>query len=307
MRVSLSTANSDFWVYSSLQNKTQLEGHNFYTVNPDHIKKSYIFITGYNGASDYDAVGRVYTEKVTIGGLTAEQAVGAAVAVSQHQLNTKRRDGMVGLGDKTLNTIQPDSQNTFIDNVKSQLAKKVFAITTKITGSIFDFGFIDPKKYTGSIAWVDNFFEENWSAYGFYGSGFSVGPSNVNITPRKMNIHLDSASTVTYVDPDIITSFYGKIKGAKFDNDRQYWTIPCNSNPPDFTVVIGGQKFVTPGCHLISINIDDSHKMCIGGLQNIGGGVDFSLFGINWFRGKYVVFDVSSDKVKLGFAKEAGQ
>lgn len=62
LRASIGTAAADFWVYSSLQPKDQLKGHNYYDVNPAHLKVGSNYSIGYNGATA-DSEGLVYTEE----------------------------------------------------------------------------------------------------------------------------------------------------------------------------------------------------------------------------------------------------
>ena len=50
------------WVFSSLQPKDQLKGHDYYTVNPANRKEGYKLYSGYDGGSQ-SVEGLVYTEK----------------------------------------------------------------------------------------------------------------------------------------------------------------------------------------------------------------------------------------------------
>lgn len=212
-------------------------------------------------------------------------------------------DGFLGLGPTEYNFLgDMGTENTWFVNALPQLAKPVFAVAHTKGHGVFEFGFINQKKISGAITWVDNVLEDYWAAYSFYGEGWSVGDQHAKTAPRKMNIHLNSGTDVSFTDPDIVKEWYSHIPGA-VTKDEQGYTIPCNSKPPGWTVVIGGRKFFTPGCQLISQPVDDAGKICLGGLQNIGGGVDFHLFGTNFFKGKYVIHDFTNPKkVKLGFA-----
>jgi aspergillopepsin I len=52
--------------------------------------------------------------------------------------------------------VSPNPQKTFFDNVKSSLAKPLFAATLKHNApGTYDFGFIDSSRYTGKIAYTD--------------------------------------------------------------------------------------------------------------------------------------------------------
>ncbi|ENI02024.1 hypothetical protein COCC4DRAFT_146565 [Bipolaris maydis ATCC 48331] len=305
-RSSIGTAAADFWCHSSAQPTEQNVGYTYYEINPAHQKVGSNYSIGYNGAQA-DSYGNVYVEDVTIGGITTKQAFGAASGLSQTFLSDPDLDCMVGIGNSTYNSIVPEYENNFFDNIMKQLVKPVFAYAQKKGGAVFDFGFFDQNQYTGKVAWVDNAPEDGWPAYAFYGEGFSLFDPNAKVTPRKMNIHLDASTTLSYTDPDIVTAWYKSVPGSQYDDDQQMHSIPCNSKPGGFTIVIGGQKFFTPGDQLVSIPLDDEGKTCLGGLQNIGGGVDFSLFGMTWLKGKYIMHDFANPKaVRLGFAMQPG-
>lgn len=71
-------------------------------------------------------------------------------------------------------TVQPESQSTFFDNVQSNLASPVFCADLKYEApGVYDFGFIDSSKHTGSVTYtpVDN----SQGFWGFTASGYAVG------------------------------------------------------------------------------------------------------------------------------------
>lgn len=69
------------------------------------------------------------------------QAVEAATSVSAAFTEDTDNDGLVGLAFSDLNTVSPDSQLTFFDNVKSTLVEPLFAadLVYHAAGS-YDFG-----------------------------------------------------------------------------------------------------------------------------------------------------------------------
>ncbi|EUC28524.1 hypothetical protein COCCADRAFT_9125 [Bipolaris zeicola 26-R-13] len=299
------TSVSDTWVYSSAMPKNQTSGHTLYDLNPAH-KTPGNFTIGYDGANAQVA-GDLYVEPITVGGITAKTTFGAATQAISDFTDDTDADGFLGLGPMEYNFLGDlGTHKTWFREALPQLAKPVFSVVHTKGHGVFEFGFINTKKINGAITWVDNVLEDYWAAYSFYGDGWSVGDKNAKTSPRKMNIHLNSGTDVSFTDPDIVKEWYSKIPGA-VTKDEQGYTIPCNSKPPGWTVVIGGRKFFTPGCQLISQPMDDEGKICLGGLQNIGGGVDFSLFGINFFKGKTIIHDFTNPKkVKLGFALQPG-
>jgi hypothetical protein len=131
-------------VFSSLQARTQLTGHDYYTVDSSKAKSGYTWKISYGDGSG--AAGKVYADKVTVGGVTAtSQAVEAATSVSATFAQDVDNDGLLGLAQSSINTVSPVQQKTFFDNVKSSLAKPLFAVTLKYhAAGTYDFGMLNP-------------------------------------------------------------------------------------------------------------------------------------------------------------------
>lgn len=113
-----------------------------------------------------------------MGGVTANsQAVEAAKQISQQFTQDVNNDGLLGLAFSSINTVQPKTQTTFFDTVKSQLDSPLFAVTLKhkAPGS-YDFGFIDKSKYTGSLTYAD--VDNSQGFWGFTADGYKVGSSS---------------------------------------------------------------------------------------------------------------------------------
>ena len=94
------------------------------------------------------AQGLVYADKVVIGGATAtSQAVQAATSISSEFIS-EHSDGLLGLGFGSSNTIKPEKQPTFFENIMPSLEQPLFTVSLKKnTSGTYDFGFIDPDKY----------------------------------------------------------------------------------------------------------------------------------------------------------------
>jgi Eukaryotic aspartyl protease len=103
------------------------------------------------------AAGQVFTDKVTIGGLTVQnQSVQVATKLSGSFTSDNHRDGMLGLAFIRRNTIGPKKQPNWFDNVRPQLAKPLF--TCSLDGFSFGSGpFHEAKVFgivdTGSSLW----------------------------------------------------------------------------------------------------------------------------------------------------------
>jgi aspergillopepsin I len=153
MSLDFDTGSSDLWVFSNQLPSTQLAGHAVYNTGNNGTGKEMPGSTwkiSYGDGSG--AEGLVYADKVVIGGATATaQAIEAATSIST-EFMTENADGLMGLGFGTFNTIRPQPQPTFFESIKNSLQQPVFAVSLKKNASgTYDFGFIDPNKYTVSI------------------------------------------------------------------------------------------------------------------------------------------------------------
>ncbi|CAE7199664.1 hypothetical protein PTNB73_06219 [Pyrenophora teres f. teres] len=305
LHVEISTATAEFWVFSSLQPKSDLKHHSFYEVNPAHEKKGYTFDASYSGNASYLS-GKVYTEKIKLGDITTTQEIGAATSVYEGFVGSSS-DGLVGIGFGYTNSIEPERSLTFFETIMPQLSKKQFSVALRHgCPSSYDFGEVSPRKMASPFVYVPVEDDNEWGAWRFYGDGFAVGSKPV--TKRRMLIHLTTSSSISFTDPDIVADYWSQVTGSKFDDDQDMYVFPCIAkNLPDVTFIFSGSRQVIPGKYMnLGFVDDDDKKYCYGGLQKIGGGVDFSLLGTNLFKDKYVLHDMNDEKkLRLGFAKLA--
>lgn len=300
LQLDLDTGSADLWVFSSLQASSQLVGHDYYRVNPANKLEGESWSILYGDGSG--ASGTVYADKAVVGGVTAtSQAIGAATSVSaafQRDIDT---DGLLGLSFSSLNTIRPTPQKTWIDNVKDSLEQPLFAVALKYhAAGTYDFGFIDKSKYTGDIAWVD--VDDTNGFWQFNSTGYAVGQGE----EIKGNIDAiaDTATTLIYLPPAIVTAYYSKVVGAQIPRSVGGWAFPCNSTLPDFSVTIGGQKQTLPGKHINYQPLDIGSPTCFGGIQR-NDGLPFGIFGDVFLKSKYVVHEMGAIP-RIGFAQQVG-
>ena len=82
---------------------------------------------------------------MTVGTTTVKnQAVELAQYVSDQFLQDINNDGLLGLAFSSINTVRPEQQLTFFDNVKSSLSAPLFAVDLKKgEAGTYAFGTID--------------------------------------------------------------------------------------------------------------------------------------------------------------------
>jgi hypothetical protein len=293
------TGSADLWVFSSLQASTQLSGHDYYQANPSKVKSGYSWRISYGDGSG--ASGKVYADKVTIGGVTAtSQAVEAAASVSAQFSQDRDTDGLVGFAFSDINTVSPVPQNTWFDTVKSSLAKPLFAVNLKYhAAGTYDFGYIDSAKYTGPITYVN--VDNSQGFWGFSASGYTVGSGAA--TRRAISGIVDTGTTLIYIEAAIARAYYSQVSGATVSDSDGGYVFPCSAKLPDFSITVGGVPQVVPGKYINYAPASGS--LCFGGIQT-NEGVGLNIFGDIFLKSKYVIHDVSTGSPRLGFAQQKG-
>lgn len=299
LHLDFDTGSADLWVFSSLQAQSALTGHDYYKVDASKAKAGYTWKISYGDGSG--ASGKVYADKVVVGGVTAtSQAVEAATAVSAQFSQDVDNDGLLGLAMSSINTVKPQQQTTFFDTVRSQLAKPVFAVQLKYhAAGAYDFGFIDTAKYTGPITYVNADVSQGF--WGFSGTAYSVGTTTASASISGI---VDTGTSLLYIDPAIVKAYYATVTGSKNDSTQGGYTVPCKATLPDFSITIGGVKQVVPGKYINYAPIDTSGTTCFGGIQT-NADIGITILGDVFIKSKYIIHEMGSTP-RLGFAQQAG-
>ncbi|OQE16136.1 hypothetical protein PENSTE_c025G08130 [Penicillium steckii] len=295
LNLDFDTGSADLWVFSTELSTSEQSGHAVY--NPS---KSGTKLSGASWDISYGdgsgASGDVYKDTVVVGGVTAsKQAVEAAKQISSQFQQDTDNDGLLGLAFSSINTVSPTPQKTFFDNVKNSLDEPLFAVALKHAApGVYDFGFIDSSKYTGSIHYTD--VDSSQGFWSFSVDSYQVGSKS----GAGFDGIADTGTTLLLLDDSVVSAYYAQVDGAQNDESVGGYVFDCSADLPDFSVKIGSYTATVPGS---LINYGDSGAgSCLGGIQS-NTGIGFSIFGDIFLKSQYVVFDASGPK--LGFAPQA--
>jgi aspergillopepsin I len=259
--------------------------------------KGHTWLIAYGDLSG--AYGEVYVDRVSIENLTVpKQAVGVATSVSRTFVQDGEVDGLLGLGFTLLNSITPNPQKTWFDNIRANLSAPLFATALRRRrAGAYDFGYIDSAKYVGNITWTDVDGEDGFWDFGV--SGFAVGGKIVS----KMTLRAiaDTGTSLWYLPKPIADAYWARVPTARYSALQAGWIFRCTSKLPDMSVTVSGRVITVPG---INMNYQTLMLgMCYGGIQRETG-LETSVFGDVFLKGLYVIHEQSLDgNPRLGFAK----
>jgi hypothetical protein len=133
VNLNFDTGSSDLWVFSNETPITQVRGQAIVDIRNSTTAKR---VTGASWEVRYgdgsNSRGNVYTDTVTIGGITVEnQAIESATQVSPSFTRNAAQSGLVGLAFGIINTVKPAAQKTFFENALENLALPLFTANLK--------------------------------------------------------------------------------------------------------------------------------------------------------------------------------
>lgn len=250
LNLDFDTGSADLWVFSSELSSSEQSGHEIYNPSQSSTAQQVSGATwniSYGDGSG--ASGNVYTDDVTIGGVTVTgQDVELAQQVSSQFVQDTQNDGLVGLAFSSINTVTPNQATTFFDTAQNEgvLSQNVFtADLKKGAPGTYNFGYIDNSAYTGSITYtpVDN----SQGFWGFTADGYSVGG---NAQSESIQGIADTGTTLLLLPDDVVSNYYGQVSGAQNDSSQGGYVFDCGASLPDLAISIGGTDFTVPGSYI---------------------------------------------------------
>ncbi|MCJ1287746.1 hypothetical protein MMC26_007098 [Xylographa opegraphella] len=302
LMVDFDTGSSDLWVFNTQLSAAEIQKHS--TFDP---KKSSTFklLKGESYSISYGdgsmSAGVVGADTVNIGGATVtSQAVELPTAVSGGFVSDFSSNGLLGLAMSSLNTVKPNQQMTFFDNIRGSLALPVFTANLKHNATgFYEFGKIDTTQYTGSINYTP--IDTSTGFWQFSSNRFSVGNGQVQQNTEGNPAIADTGTSLLLVDDPVIQGYYSHVEGAQFDENQGGITFPCDAALPDLHLALGPSYMATLSGDLMRF-ATVGNNVCFGSMQwNQGGNVQ--ILGDIMFKSQFVVFN--NGDATIGFAPHA--
>ncbi|KAK0621950.1 penicillopepsin [Bombardia bombarda] len=298
LNLDFDSGSSDLWVFNTQLSAKSTTGHQVYDPTQSSTFK---MIQGAKFSISYGdgsgAAGNVGTDTVEIGGVVVEnQAVELATAVSASFVQDVQNNGLLGLAFSQLNTVKPQQQKTFFDNVLPSLAEPVFtADLRKDAAGAYEFGRIDTTKFTGDMAWIPvNTTNGFWQ---FATSGFAVDGGAVAATATAQAI-ADTGTTLMLVSQEVADGYYSQVEGAVNNEQVGGFIFPCDAVLPDLQVDVGGIYTATiKGDDINFAPVQDN--TCFGGVQPTTS--ELQIWGDIFFKSQFVAFNAGNNT--LGMAQ----
>ncbi|GJE96864.1 aspartic protease [Phanerochaete sordida] len=294
--VDFDTGSSDLWVPSSSCTSSTCKSKNKYTASSSSTssKKSGSFSIEYGDGSTVS--GPVYTNSVTVAGLTAKNQYFSPVTTLSSSFSGDPIDGILGLAYPAISNLgQEPFFNTLID--QGTVSEGVFGFKLASSGSTLFLGGTDTSKYTGSIEYhsIDQ-------STGFWQATGAKSVAGSKTPNTNFETIIDSGTTIMYGPPSAVKTFYAAIPGsAVYDSSQGYYSYPCNS-PPTVGFSWGGKTWPVTSANFNLGTTEDGSSQCVGALagQDLGLGNSVWLLGDSFMKNVYTAF--SFDQNAVGFA-----
>jgi len=316
LNLDFDTGSSDLWVWSTELPASTLESGSSHNIFDSSKSSTWQTSSGSTWQIQYGdgstASGDVGTDSVNVGGIVVQsQAVELAKTLSS-SFASGPGDGLLGLAWPNINTVQPQSVATPVENMISQSdipsdaqlftaylgsvgvasasgnSSSTASGSTTDSTSFYTFGFID-QDYSNGQAPAYTPVDNSQGFWMFDSASAQVGSQTVNRSGNKAIA--DTGTTLCLVSDDLCQAIYGAIPGAQQNSQQQGWVFPTDtdlSSLPQIQVAGGDNLFTINPEELPFEDLGDGTYY--GGIQSRGS-QDFDIFGDVFLRSVYAVFD----------------
>ncbi|KAF7513064.1 hypothetical protein GJ744_011330 [Endocarpon pusillum] len=304
------SGSSDMWVFNTGLPARSQQGHTLYDPSKSYTSaplQGSTFNISYGDGSF--SRGPVVTDTVDVGGATVEkQAIGIPNTVSRSFTEDVNSNGLVGLGFSKINTIKPERQKTFFDNIQPKLSQPVWTASLRAgEAGAYEFGNIDRSLFQGELAMVP--VDTTRGFWQFNSAQFAVGDSAPQTASTGSGTAIaDTGTSLMLMDDEIVEAYYAAVDGARLRPEVGGFTFPCASPLPDLKVAVGDSYMATVSGKLMNFaqagtDTESGETVCFGGVQS-NRQAPLQIFGDVFFKSQFVVFN-GAEPPSLGLAPHA--
>ncbi|RPD62876.1 protease [Lentinus tigrinus ALCF2SS1-6] len=295
--IDFDTGSSDLWIPSS-HCSSCAQSHNVYNASQSSTSKLMNGTFSIRYADNSTSSGPIYTDTVTVGGVTVTGQSLSAVTNESSQFLQEPFDGILGLAWPAISNL--NSSPFFLTALNQNAAKEgAFAFKLASNGSELFIGGTNPELFSGEIEYHPIVSQKYWQI----GNG-SVSVNGTSVSSGLKTI-VDSGTTLMGAEPRVVDEFYSHINGSyQYPQLGGYWAFPCDATP-ELSFNWGGKDWkIDPSSFNLGGTGFNPDK-CVGALVgiNLGMGDDVWLLGDTFMKNVYTVFSV--DKESVGFAELA--
>ncbi|KIL56219.1 hypothetical protein M378DRAFT_194361 [Amanita muscaria Koide BX008] len=289
--IDFDTGSADLWASSCTDSACSAKNKYNAGSSSTSQPKSGFFSIIYVGSSQVS--GPVYTETVTVAGITAKGQYFSPVTTMSGDFATGQFDGVLGLAFPALSNL---NQNPFFNTAFSQgaVASNSFGFKLAASGSKLFLGGANSNLYSSST--------ESHSISSSSSGVWQIGGASISVNGNQVvsgfETIIDSGTTIMYGSPSDVKTFYSKVPGSTFIG---YYSFPCDS-VPSVSFSWGGKNWAISSSIFVLGETQEGSGQCVGALsgRDLGLGDDVWLLGDSFMKNVYTVFDFGSNTV--GFA-----
>lgn len=289
------TGSADTWVPSSSCTTNACAKHNKYNASDsstsDLVEGATLNVQYGDGST---TSGLVYTDDVTVAGLTAKSHTFGAADQMSTSFKNDPQDGIMGLGYQSISQLDttPFVQNLIKQN-KVSAPQFSFSLNSG-SGSELYLGGANPSKYSGAFEWHDVVSESYWVVQG-------NAYVNQESASTSFNAVIDTGTTVVVAPPAQAKAFWANVEGSQPSGDG-YYTFPCN-NVPEVSFSFGGKQWEMSADNINLGSTYAGSSQCVGSIVGMDIGMSAWIVGDAFLKDVYTTFDFEENRV--GFAEKA--
>ncbi|ORY90691.1 aspartic peptidase domain-containing protein [Leucosporidium creatinivorum] len=294
--IDFDTGSADLWVPSSACTSAACAPHTKY--DPSASSTSFamtnktLSITYGDGSS---TTGPVYTDVVTLGGLTATgQTLGAATGLSSDWQDDPM-DGLMGMGYKSLSQMRA---NPFFQTLVAQNKVSSPQFSFKLTQSASELylgGMNSALFVAGSTVWTPVTSRSYWVV---------ASTANVNgAAVSSLSAIIDSGTSVIVAPTSAAASFWATVPNSA-PYGSGYYTYPCSASLTiSFSFAGSTKQWALPSDLLNLGKVSSGSTRCVGAIVGADVGVSAWILGDTFMQSVYTSFDLAGNRVGFSTLK----